>query len=174
MERKITRLPMPLRVCAIWVALLVWSSLASAEDFTGKVVGVADGDTITVMHKGRGERIRLHGIDAPERGQPFTNRAKQFVSDLCYHKEVRVETKGQDRYQRTIADVILPDGRILNYEIVKAGLAWWFRRYAPNDPTLEGLEFQAREAKRGLWVFRDPVPPWEFRRNKPAPYTEKE
>ncbi len=69
---------------------------------------------------------------------------------------------------------MLPDGRVLNHEIVKAGFAWWFRRYAPNDPILEGLEFQAREAKRGLWVLRDPVPPWEFRRNNPAPYTEKE
>src|SRR5688572_15644425 len=88
------------RTAAILVAVLVWSSLARAEDFTGKVVGVADGDTITVMHQGRGERIRLHGIDAPEKGQPFTNRAKQFVSDLCFGKEVRVEVKGQDRYQR--------------------------------------------------------------------------
>jgi endonuclease YncB( thermonuclease family) len=85
------------------------------------------------MHQGRGERVRLHGVDAPEQGQPFTNRAKQFVSDLCYHKEVRVQTKGQDRYQRTIADVILTDSRILNYEIVKAGLAWRFRPYPPNN-----------------------------------------
>jgi endonuclease YncB( thermonuclease family) len=158
----------------ILIFLVLWPSLVGAEDFTGKVFGVADGDTLSVMHQGRAERIRLHGIDALEKGQLFTNRAKQFVSDLCYHKEVKVETKGQDRYQRTIADVILPDGRILNYEIVKAGLAWWFKRYAPNDPTLEGLESQAREAKRGLWVLRDPVPPWEFRRNKPAPYTERE
>ncbi len=103
-------------------SLQSWSTLATAEDFTGKVVGVHDGDTTTVMHQGRGERVRLLGIDAPERGPPFTNRAKQFVSDLCYHKKVRVQTKGQDRYQRTIADVILPDGSILNYEIVKAGL----------------------------------------------------
>src|SRR5262249_26262651 len=92
----------------------------------------------------------------------------------CYHQEVRVEVKGQARYQRTIAEVILPDGRILNYEIVKAGLAWWFRRYAPKDPTLEGLEFQARQAQRGLWSDRDPVPPWEFRKNKPAPHTQRE
>jgi hypothetical protein len=104
------------------------------------------------MHQGRGERIRLHDIDAPENGQAFCHRAKQFV-DLCYQKEVRVETKGQDRYQRMIEDVILPDGKILNYEVVKAGLAWWFRRYAPNDPTLGGLEYRAREAKRGLWLY---------------------
>ena len=70
--------------------------------------------------------------------------------------------------------MILSDGRTLNHEIVKAGLAWWFRRYAPKDATLEGLETQDREGKRGLWVLRDPVLPWEFRRNKPAPYTEKE
>lgn len=69
--------------------------------------------------------------------------------------------------------MILADGHILNHEIVKAGLAWWFRRYAPKDATLEGLETQAREGKRGLGVLRDPVPPWEFRRNKPAPYAEK-
>jgi endonuclease YncB( thermonuclease family) len=153
MEPKITHTFVTLpcrRLCAILLSLLFWSTLATAEHFTGKVIGVHDGDTITVMHQGRGERIRLHGIDAPEKGQPFTNRAKQFVSDLCYHKEVKVETKGQDRYQPTIADVILPDGKVLNDEIVKAGLAWWFKRYAPNDPTLEGLEFEAREARHWL------------------------
>jgi len=84
-------------------------------------VGVSDGDTITVMHQGRGERIRLHGIDTPEKGQPFTNRVEQFVSNHSYGKKVRVEVKGQDRYQRMIADVILPDGKILNYEVVKGG-----------------------------------------------------
>src|SRR5262245_31352735 len=161
-------------IYTISVSFCFWSPLSTAEDFKGRVVGVSDGDTITVVQQGPGERIRLHGIDAPERRQPLSNRGKQFVSDLCYHKEVKVEVKGQDRYQRTIAEVILPDGRILNYEIVKAGLAWWFRRYAPNDPTLEGLEFQARQARRGLWSYRDPVPPWEFRRNKPAPYTERD
>ena len=79
------------------------------------------------MHDGRAEKIRLNGIDAPEKGQPFTNGAKQFVSELAFDREVRVETKGQDRYGRTIGDVFLPDGRNLNQEIVKAGLAWWFR-----------------------------------------------
>ena len=68
----------------------------------------------------------------------------------------------------------LPDGRILTNEIVKAGLAWWFKRYAPKDSTLEGLETQTREGKRGLWVLRDPVPLWEYRRKKPAPDTEKD
>ena len=162
------------RFSAILVSLLFWATLATAEDLTGKVVGVHDGDTITVIHPGRGERVRLHGIRAPQRGPPFTNRAKQFVSDLCFGKEVKVETKGQDRYQPTLADVTLPDGKVLNYEIVKAGLAWWFRRYAPKDATLEGLEFQAREQNAELWVLRDPVPPWEFRRNKPLAHRDTE
>ena len=96
MEPKITQIcDLTLRrFSASLVSLLFWATLATAEDFTGKVVGVHDGDTITVMHQGRGERVRLHGTDEPERGQPFSNRAKQFVSDLCYHKKVKVETKG--------------------------------------------------------------------------------
>jgi len=109
----------------------------------------------------------------PRKASPSPTVPSSLFRNLCFGKEVKVETKGQDRYQRTIADVILPDGKVLNYEIVKAGLAWWFRRYAPKV-TLEGLEFQAREAKRGLWVLRDPVPPWEVRRNKPLAYRETE
>jgi micrococcal nuclease len=98
-----------------------------------------------------------------KKGQAFGNRAKQFASSLAFGKEVKVEAKGQDRYGRTVADVILPDGRNLNHEIVKAGFAWWFRNYAPKDKVLEVLESEARAAKRRLWVGRDPVPPWQYR-----------
>src|SRR5688572_1529909 len=118
------------------VSLILWFTLQLnlvGEDFVGKVVGIADGDTISVMHDGKAEKVRLNGIDAPEKGQPFTNRAKQFVSELAFGREVRVETKGQDRYGRSIGELFLPDGRDLNHEIVKAGFAWWFRRYPPND-----------------------------------------
>jgi micrococcal nuclease len=76
-----------------------------------------------VMHNGSGERIRLYGIGAPEKGQAFGNRANQFVSALAFGKEVKVEAKGEDRYGRTVADVISPDGMNLNHEIVKAGFA---------------------------------------------------
>jgi micrococcal nuclease len=85
-----------------------------AGDFSGRVVGISDGDTITVMHDGRAEKIRLYGIDAPEKGQAFGNRAKQFVAALAFGKKVKVEARDQDRYGRTVADVILPDGRNLN------------------------------------------------------------
>jgi len=145
--------------------LLVFG-IALGESFTGRVVGISDGDTISVMHNGRAEKVRLHGIDAPEKAQPFTNRAKQFVSDLAFGKEVKVEARGQDRYGRTIGDVFLQDGSNLNHEIVRAGFAWWFRRYAPKDKELEKLESGAREARWGLWVDPNPIPPWEFRRNR--------
>ena len=98
------------------------------------------------------------------KGQAFGNRAKQFVSALAFGKEVKVEVKDHDRYGRTVADVILPDGRNLNHEIVKAGFAWWYRKYAPKDTELEALESEARAAKRGLWADPRPVPPWEWRK----------
>ncbi len=89
---------------------LVLSTELRAAHFSGRVVGISDGDTITVMHDGA-EKIRLYGIDAPEKGQAFGNRAKQFVATLAFGKEVKIEVKGQDRYGRTVADVILPDGK---------------------------------------------------------------
>jgi micrococcal nuclease len=154
-----------IQIFRIILSALLYAPLLSGQDFSGRVVGISDGDTISVMHEGRSEKIRLHGIDAPERGQAFSNRAKQFVSGLYFGKEVTVKPRGLDRYQRTVAEVILADGRNLNHEIVKAGFAWWFRRYAPGDETLEWLEKEARQARRGLWVDQEsPIPPWEWRR----------
>lgn len=136
----------------------------NAETFTGRVVGISDGDSITVLRNGRGEAIRLHGIDAPERRQPFSGAAKKHLSDLVFQKTVRVELKSKDRYQRSVAVVFAPDGRNVNQEMVRAGYAWWFRRYAPRDRALEALETAAREAKRGLWEEEEPTAPWIFRR----------
>jgi len=134
--------------------------------FTGKVVGVSDGDTISVMHNGKAERIRLSGIDCPEKSQAFGQRAKQFTSALVFGKDVTVNVQDTDRYGRTVGEVKLLDGRVLNQELVQAGLAWWYRKYAPGDTTLERLETEARAAKRGLWVEPHPVPPWEWRHKK--------
>ncbi|MCH8040150.1 MAG: thermonuclease family protein [Nitrospinae bacterium] len=144
-----------------------------AKEFTGKVVGVADGDTITVLHNGKSERIRLNGIDCPEKRQAYGKAAKQFASRLVYGKTVTVTVFEQDRYGRTIGDVILPDGRVLNRELVKAGLAWWYRKYS-DDTSLGHLEAEAREAKRGLWDDPDAIAPWEWRtgRKKPGAYRE--
>ena len=117
----------------IIASVLLFCVSAIAGDFSGRVVRVLEGDAIIVLQDGQGVKIRLYGIDAPEKGQAFGNRAKKFVSALIFVKEVKVEAKGQDRYGRTIANMILSDGRNINREIVKAGFAWWYRMYAPKD-----------------------------------------
>jgi endonuclease YncB( thermonuclease family) len=141
-------------------------SAVDAREFQGRVVGITDGDTITVLHDGRPQVIRLHGIDAPETGQAFGTRATQCAATLAFGKTVVVSVRGLDRYGRTLGDVTLPDGRRLNQELVRAGCAWWFRRYSV-DSRLANLEARARAGHRGLWADRDPLPPWEWRRSQP-------
>jgi micrococcal nuclease len=147
------------------ILCLFLSSPLFADEFTGKVVGVSDGDTITVMHLGHAERVRLYGIDCPEKGQAFGNRAKQFTSQMVFGKEVIVKTHGCDKYNRILGNVFLPDGTNLNQELVKNGLAWWFKRYV-KDVTLAILQEEARAAKVGLWADPHPMAPWEWRRGE--------
>jgi len=135
-------------------------------DFSGTVVSVLDGDTIKVLHNNKAERIRLSGIDCPEKRQAYGQKAKHAASDLAFGKEVTIQTHGHDKYTRTIGDVILPDGMNLNQELVKQGWCWWYRKYAPGDTVLEGLEREAREGRKGLWADLQPVPPWEYRRSR--------
>jgi micrococcal nuclease len=155
---------MPRRLfLSVFLSLILLPLTVAFADFSGRVVGVTDGDTIKVLHNGKAERIRLHGIDCPEKGQPFGTKAKEFTSALVFGKTVTVHVTDMDRYGRTVADVILPDGRVLNRELVAAGLAWWYRRYAPHDRILERLEAKARAARKGLWVDPKPIPPWCWR-----------
>lgn len=156
------------RTPAIIFLLLVWPSGLLAKEFTGRVVGVTDGDTISVLHAGRAEKIRLYGIDAPERGQPFTHSAKEFVSKLCFGKEVTREAPWtrslpSNAWGCPAAGWAQPESRDR-----QTGFAWWFRQYAPHDTKLEKLEKGSRQLKRGLWSEPDPVPPWEWRRQKPT------
>jgi endonuclease YncB( thermonuclease family) len=140
------------------------SSSLFAQDFEGKVVSITDGDTISVMHNGVPEKIRLNGIDCPESSQAFSNKAKQFTGDTVFGKTVTIKEHGKDKYGRTIGDVLLPDGANFNKELVKAGFAWWYRQYS-NDKELEQLEQEARVSKRGLWSDPNPVAPWDWRHN---------
>ena len=135
-------------------------------DFSGRVVGVADGDTITVLKDKTPVKVRLNGIDAPEKKQAFGARAKQFTSKSAFGKVVTIRERGRDKYGRTVADVILPGGAVLNRELVKAGLAWHYVKYAPRDEALRELEWEARLEKRGLWADKDPVPPWCYRKQQ--------
>lgn len=152
-----------LRLAVFLLLLSGLPSLALAQGFSGRVVSVLDGDTIAVLHDGKVERIRLHGIDAPERDQDYGQRAKQLAEELAHGQHVTVETKGQDRYGRTVGDVLLLDGRYLNKELVRAGLAWWYCKYS-SDHTLNEIEQDARDNKRGLWNARVPIPPWVYRK----------
>lgn len=142
---------------------------AAREVFTGKVIGVSDGDTLSVLRRtdsgeSRAVKVRLDGIDCPESRQAFGSRAKQMTSSLAFGKDVRVEVRDVDRYSRLVARVVLPDGRDLSKELVRVGLAWWYRKYS-NDPELEALEAEAREARRGLWGEEAAArtAPWEYR-----------
>jgi endonuclease YncB( thermonuclease family) len=130
----------------------------------GKVVGVSDGDTITVMHDGKGERIRLYGIDCPEKRQAFGKRAKQFASSMVFGKNVEVRSVTTDRYGRTIAWVYV-NGTSLNEELLEAGFAWHYKRYS-TERHLAELEDESRAAKAGLWSDPQAIPPWDFRRGK--------
>ncbi len=138
---------------------------ATVGEFEGRVVAILDGDTVEVLHQGRAERIRLNGIDAPEKKQAFGRRAQDFLGEMIFKQTVRVVVRSKDRYNRTVADLYL-DGKNVNQEMVRAGMAWWFRRYAPRDTVLRDLEEQARERGVGLWEDPDATAPWNFR--KPA------
>ena len=120
---------------------------------------------LPLLHNRHPERIRLNGIDCPEKGQAFGQKAKQFTSGLVYGKEVMIHVLSKDRHGRTVADVVLPDGTNVSQELLRAGLAWWYRHYS-KDVSLGALEEEARQAKRGLWADPNPIPPWEIRHPK--------
>jgi endonuclease YncB( thermonuclease family) len=107
---------LPVVTRRLFLLAAVAAAALYAEDFAGKVVAISDGDTIRVMHNGTPERIRLWGIDCPEMKQPFGTRAKQFTGDLAFGQVVTVKVRDIDRYKRTVAEIILPDGRNLNQE----------------------------------------------------------
>ncbi len=156
---------------ALACLLLALACAAYAETVTGRVVGVADGDTITVLDADMVQhKIRLAGIDAPEKKQAFGNRAKESLSDMVFDKTVNVETEKRDRYGRQIGKVLV-DGQDVNLVQVERGMAWFYRQYqreqSPNDRKLyEAAEDAAKAGKRGLWRDSEPVPPWDIRHNK--------
>ena len=132
-----------------------------SAELVGRVVAVHDGDTITVLVAGRDIRVRLHGIDAPERGQPFANASRHALEAQVAGREVRVIERGHDGYGRLLGRVHAGTTDV-NAEQVRAGYAWVFRRFV-NDAALLALEAEARDGRRGLW--RDPkaMPPWRWR-----------
>jgi len=154
-------------LCAFLFLLLTQPAFSRA--WSGEVVGIAGGDMITVLNSKtlKDVKIRLYGIDTPEKGQAFSKRAKQFTSKTVYGKVVEVKVMATDRYGRTVA-MIYADKTLLNEELVKAGLAWVYWQYCHHLICESWKNFQlgARFDKRGLWADDVRIPPWEFRRKK--------
>jgi endonuclease YncB( thermonuclease family) len=129
----------------------------------GRVVGVSDGDTITLLTTENQQiKVRLAEIDAPEKAQAFGNKSKQSLSDICFKKVALLDVQDVDRYGRTVARVMCADVDA-NAEQVKRGFAWVYDRYV-KDQSLYSIQSDARENSRGLWRDAVPIPPWEFRR----------
>jgi micrococcal nuclease len=127
-----------------------------------QVIGIADGDTMTVLVNNKSVKIRLANIDAPEKKQAFGQRSKESLSELCWGKDAQYEKQAIDRYKRTVA--VVTCGKIgVNREQVRRGMAWVYTKYN-QDPFQIAIQESAQEQKRGLWADTHPVPPWEFRR----------
>jgi endonuclease YncB( thermonuclease family) len=139
---------------------------AGSSTFSGIVMRVHDGDTISVSRRDHVEDVQLAGIDSPELRQSFGSRAKQFTERLASGQTVTVRAQGTDDQGRMLAVVTLPNGRSLNRELVGAGLAWKLKE--SKNKQLTQLEKDARRAKRGLWSVTKPTPPWEYRKAKSA------
>lgn len=155
-----------LNINKLLTTLFFLLSLAvQADTLEGNVVKIADGDTLTLLTSSNEQvKIRLAGIDTPERKQPFGNRAKQALSSLAFQKQALIEVEAKDRYGRTVG-VVFVDGLNVNAELVKQGMAWVYRKYT-DDERLYVLESEAKQAKRGLWLDENPIPPWEWRKGK--------
>lgn len=160
------------------LTILAFLALPAFADVTGMVVGVSDGDTVTVLDGSNIQhKIRIQGIDAPEKGQPFGQKAKERMSDLVYGKEVRVEGDKRDRYGRSVAKVwVTPTDcpkcdKTLDagLAMLTVGLAWHYKKYEKEQhPEDRGryafAEEEARAKRVGLWVDANPTPPWDWRR----------
>ncbi len=154
----------------IFSLLIFLSAFSLFADFGGKVVGVSDGDTITVLTAEKREvKVRLFGVDCPEKSQDFGSKAKGFTSAMVFGRQVEVKEKDTDRYGRVVG-VVLCEGKNLNLELVKAGLAWHYKQYSKSKE-LAKAEQEARDGKAGLWSQQNPQPPWEFRHKKSTTFT---
>jgi endonuclease YncB( thermonuclease family) len=156
-----------------YVLLLCLAHPATADTLHGRVVRILDGDTVEVLDSAQHtERVRLGGIDAPEKSQPFGTQAKQRMVVLSGGQTVSVDWTKRDRNGRIVGKLIL-NGEDLGLTMVNTGLAWWYRKYANEQSAADQLiyaaaEQTARTAKRGLWSVADPLAPWDYR-HQPAP-----
>jgi len=159
-----------MRITLLFI-LLITHCLVQAGTLTGRVVRVTDGDTIVVLGPGNAQhKVRLQGIDAPERGQAYGTKSKEHLSDSVAGKFVVVEYSKRDRYERILGKVLL-GGEDMNLEQIEAGLAWHYKKYQNEQTTVDRVKYsdaerEARMERHGLWHDANPVPPWEYRQAK--------
>lgn len=156
--------------CLLVKFILLIGHYASA-DFVGKVVAVTDGDTIKVLDEHNLQyKVRLAGIDAPEKNQPFGEASRKHLASILADKLVYVSTDRSDRYGRLLGKILI-DGEDANLEQVRSGYAWWYRKYAHQQSKADRTAYElsekfARQNKLGLWADDQPVPPWAWRKKK--------
>jgi micrococcal nuclease len=167
MRHRRQRRATPCATAALLVLLpLLGGPAVWAEDSVSAVVlRVLDGDTLEVrLEDGSVARIRLDGIDCPEKTQSHGLDARMATAQLVEGGRIRLNGHQRDKYGRLIAQVETPDGRSVNERLVEDGHCWWYRKYAPGHRRLERFEAEARAAGRGLWAEPNPIPPWEWRK----------
>jgi len=159
------------KLCVSVLCGLTLALPARADIISGRVVGIADGDTVTVLDgSNRQHKIRLMGIDAPEKKMPYGNHSKQSLSALIFGKDVSVQYAKRDKYQRIVGKITV-GGLDANLAQVKAGMAWHYKQYQSEQSAEDSViyaraEREAQASNRGLWKDSDPVAPWDWRRSK--------
>ncbi len=158
------------------VALLCFVSLSvQAETFSAKVIAVMDGDTVLVLRGDQKLKVRMANIDAPEKDQAFGKQSRDSLLEMVGRKQVQIDSQAVDQYGRLIGQIKV-DGRDVNQEQVKRGMAWEYSHYH-TDKTYIGLQSDAQQARRGLWAQPSPQAPWQWRKLhpsvKPAPQPNK-
>lgn len=150
----------------LFIILIVIPVITSAQRFTVKVVAISDGDTFIGLNRDNLQlRFRIYGIDAPEKGQEFGSKAKDFLSGIIFGKNVTVDVQSQDGWGRHIAFVYTPDGQDVSLLMLQAGMAWHFVKY-DNTDVYSFAEMVAKNSKKGLWIDKEPIAPWDFRSTK--------
>ncbi len=151
--------------------LLLFSIIANADELTGRVIDIASGDSISIVDlSGVEYKVRLSGIDAPEKQQPFGPESRKSLADLVYGKEVTVTWIKRDYHKRVVGKVMLNKVDI-NLEQVKRGMAWVFKHFVDDPYSQDQADYAdaqevAESRHLGLWSQKDPIPPWEFRRHE--------
>ena len=163
-----------LATVAITALVLTSTHSASAATLTGRIVSISDGDTVTLLDANlQQHKIRLSGIDAPEKRQPFGNRSRLHLGTLVFGKHVTADCPKTDRYKRAVCRIEV-DGVDANLAQIEAGMAWHYKAYAREQSPADQWRYakaedRAREARQGLWGDRAPVAPWDFRKTRKTP-----